>query len=81
MKMQSIYGNKIDKFIYLSFVYYVYRGTVHTLWKRKYKHDVEVRTGTRIVENQALHGNAAEKYYRRILPCMEMGPRTTIIQS
>ncbi len=28
-----------------------------------------------------VHGNAVEEYYRRIVPCMEMGPRTTIIQS
>jgi hypothetical protein len=26
------------------------------------------------------HGKAAEVYYSRIVPCMEMGPRTTIIQ-
>jgi hypothetical protein len=26
------------------------------------------------------HGNAVEGYYRRIVPCMEMGPRTSIIQ-
>jgi hypothetical protein len=27
-----------------------------------------------------VHGNASEWYYSRIVPCMEMGPRTTIIQ-
>jgi hypothetical protein len=27
----------------------------------------------------SLHGNAVEGYYSLIVPCMEMGPRTTVI--
>ncbi len=36
---------------------------------------------TKIIDTcMTLHGKAVEWYSRRIVPCMEMGPRTNIIQ-
>jgi hypothetical protein len=48
------------------------------LWQERNR--FSLKTEIYLPVKQRTHGKAVEWYSRRIVPCMEMGPRTNIIQ-